>query len=316
MGRLPGGTAVRGYGEPVPSDHLPDYVVRPMRVEDAAAVEQVSDEAFYDLGVRTHRRGWPEPERRSASARARWAAWAAHLVRTDPEGCWVAEDRSGVLGAAAGIRRDTTWILSSFFVRPGVQGRGVGRQLLDAALGHGRGCLRGLVASSDDPAALRRYRLAGFTLHPTMVLRGRVDRSTLPVVERVREGSLGDVDLMDSVDRQVRDSAHGPDHEVMAAAYRIVVADRPAGQGYAYLRADGAPYLVAATNRRTATDLLWEACAATAPGAVVEIPHVSAANDWALDVGLAARLDLHAAGYLGVRHAKPPMPYLHSGRFL
>ncbi|HEX4977338.1 MAG TPA: GNAT family N-acetyltransferase [Nocardioides sp.] len=300
----------------MPADHLCDYVVRPMRVEDAAAVERLSDEAYHDLDVRTHRPGWPEPERRSPAARARWAAWATHLVRTDPGGSWVAEDDSGVIGASASIRRDTTWILSSFAVRPGLQGRGVGRQLLDAALSHGRGCLRGLIASSDDPAAVRRYRLAGFTLHPTMVLRGRVDRAVLPVVERVRAGSLGDVDLMDSVDRQVRDSAHGPDHEVMAAEYRIVVADRSAGQGYAYLRPDGTPYLLAATNRRTATDLLWEALAATSPDAVVEVPHVTAANQWAVDVGLAARLDLHTSGYLGVRHAKPPLPYLHSGRFL
>lgn len=309
MGRL-------SYGEPVPADHAPDYLVRPMRVEDAPAVERLSDEAFFDLEVRTRRPGWPEPERRSPSARARWAAWAAHLVRTDPGGCWVAEDGSGVIGASAGIRRDTTWILSSFFVRPGLQGRGVGRQLLDAALSHGTGCLRGLIASSDDPAAVRRYRLAGFTLHPTMLLRGRVDRAVLPVVERVREGSLGDVDLMDSVDRQVRDAAHGPDHEVMAAAYRIVVADRSTGQGYVYLRPDGAPYLLAATNRRTATDLLWESLAATSPDEVVEVPHVSAPNEWAVDVGMAARLDLHTAGYLGLRHAKLPMPYLHSGRFL
>lgn len=304
------------YGEPVPADHTSDYVVRPMRVEDAPAVERLSDEAFYDLDVRTHRPGWPEPERRSPSARARWAAWAAHLVRTDPGGCWVAEDGSGVIGASAGIRRDTTWILSSFFVRPGLQGRGVGRQLLDAALSHGKGCLRGLIASSDDPAAVRRYRLAGFTLHPTMLLRGRVDRAVLPVVERVREGSLGDVDLMNSVDRQVRDSAHGPDHEVMAAEYRIVVADRSTGQGYVYLRPNGAPYLLAATNRRTAADLLWEALATTSPDEVVEVPHISAPNEWAVDVGMAARLDLHTAGYLGLRHAKPPMPYLHSGRFL
>lgn len=304
------------YGEPVPADHHFSYLVRPMRIEDAPAVERLSDEAFFDLEVRTHRAGRPEPERRSPSARARWAAWAAHLVRTDPGGCWVAEDDSGLIGASAGIRRDTTWILSSFFVRPGLRGRGVGRQLLEAALSHGRGCLRGLVASYDDPAATRRYRLAGFTLHPTMVLRGAVDRATLPVVERVREGSLGDVDLMDSVDRQVRDAAHGPDHAVMASEYRIVVADRPAGRGYVYVRPNGAPYLLAATNRRTATDLLWEALAATSPGDVVEVPHVSAANEWAIDVGLAARLELHTAGYLGLRHARPPMPYLHSGRFL
>jgi GNAT superfamily N-acetyltransferase len=287
-----------------------------MSLEDASAVEQLSDVAFHDLELRTRRPGWDEPSRRSPSASARWARWARHLVRTDPGGSWVAEDDSGVIGAVAAIRRDTTWILSGFFVRPGLQGRGVGRQLLDVGLTYGAGCLRGLIASSDDPAALRRYRMAGFTLHPTMALRGRVPRSTLPVVDRVRDGSLGDVDLMNSVDRRVRDAAHGPDHEVMAEEFRVVVADRSTGQGYAYVRPDGSPYLLAATNRRTASDLLWEALAATSPEEVVEVPHVSAVNEWAVDVGLAARLDLHTSGYLGVRHRKPPLPYLHSGRFL
>jgi predicted N-acetyltransferase YhbS len=293
-----------------------DFSLRPMRPEDARAVERLSDDAFYDLDVRTHRPGRPEPSRRSPSASARWASWAEHLVRTDPAGSWVAEDDSGIIGAVASMRRDTTWILSGYFVRPGLQGRGLGKQLLHAALSSGVGCLHGIVASSDDPAAVRRYRLAGFTLHPTMVLRGRVDRSVLPLVERVREGSLGDVDLMDSVDRRVRECAHGPDHEVMAKEFRIVVADRTTGQGYVYLRPDGSPYLLAATNRRTATDLLWEALAATSPDEVVEVPHISAVNEWAVDVGLAARLDLHTSGYLGLRHLKPPMPYLHSGRFL
>jgi hypothetical protein len=114
----------------------------------------------------------------------------------------------------------------------------------------------------------------------------------------------------------VRDCAHGPDHVVMANEFRIVVADRTTGQGYVYLRPDGSPYLLAATNRRTATDLLWEALAATSPDQVVEVPHLSSVNEWAVDVGLAARLDLHTSGYLGLRHLKPPMPYLHSGRFL
>ena len=51
---------------------------------------------------------------------------------------------------------------------------------------------------------MRIYRQAGFDLHPQMFLTGTVDRSTIPVVEKVREGSAGDVDLMDSLDRAAR----------------------------------------------------------------------------------------------------------------
>lgn len=305
MARLP-------YGEPVPAD----YYVRPMRAEDAAAVEQLTNDTYYDLDVRTHRAGDPEPTRRESGRSAAWQERAGHLVRHDPGGCYVAEDDSGLLGAAMSMRRDTTWLLSTLVVRPDVQGRGVGRQLLDAALTHGQGCLRGLIASSEDPGATRRYRMAGFSLHPTMLLRGRVPRDVLPVVERVREGSAGDLGLLDSVDRRTRDAAHGVDHELMLRQYRLVVADRASGEGYAYLEPGGGPYLLAATNRRTATDLLWESLAASDPTDEVEIRRVTPANEWAVDVGMAARMRLSTSGYLALRHLKPPAPYLPSGFFL
>jgi GNAT superfamily N-acetyltransferase len=287
-----------------------------MGPDDVPAVERLSDDAFFDLDTRTRRPGWPEPARRGPVGSAAWRARVAHVLGTDPRGCWVAEDRAGVLGAAVSMRRDLTWLLATYVVRPDLQGRGVGRQLLDAALGHGSACLRGMIAVSEDPLAARRYRLARFTLHPSMLLRGVVARAALPVVERVREGSAGDTDLMNSVDRQVRDAAHGPDHEVLAGIFRLVVADRPAGSGYAYIAPGGGAYLLAATNRRTAADLLWECLAAAAPDEVITVEHVTAVNEWAVDIGLACRMQLWTSGYLALRGMKPPVPYLHSGHFL
>ena len=46
------------------------------------------------------------------------------------------------------------------------------------------------------------------------------------------------------------------------------------------------------------------------------VGHVTAANQWAVDVGMAARLDLHQEGYLGLRGMKPPAPYVHNGALL
>jgi GNAT superfamily N-acetyltransferase len=293
-----------------------DYLVRPMTAADVPEVERLTDAAFFDLEERTHRPGWPAPARRSPRQAEEWAAKAAHDLRHDPGGCWVAEDRTGLLGAAISKRRETTWLLATYAVRPGVQGRGVGRPLLDAALSHGVGTLHGMIASSEDPAAVRRYRLAGFTLHPSMLLWGSVPREVLPVLDRVREGSVGDRDLLDSVDRQVRGAAHGVDHEVLQGTYRLVVVDRSTGSGYAYVRPAGGTYLLAATNRRTATDLLWEALAATTPGEPLAVDHVTAANEWAVDVGMACRMELWTRGYLALRGLKPPTPYLHSGHFL
>ena len=216
-----------------------DYFVRPMTPADVPSVERLTDTTWFDLETRTHRTGWPEPRHRSEGGAADWRLRMEHLVGHDPRGCWVAEDDSGLLGAVASMRRDTTWLLATYAVRPGVQGRGIGRQLLDAALSYGSGCLRGMLGSSEDPLAVRRYRAAGFTLHPSMLLRGVVPRAMLPVVERVREGSAGDIDLMNSVDRQVRGAAHGVDHDVLSGLYRLVVADRATGSGYAYVAAVG-----------------------------------------------------------------------------
>jgi hypothetical protein len=43
---------------------------------------------------------------------------------------------------------------------------------------------------------------------------------------------------------------------------------------------------------------------------------ITSANEWAVDVGLAARLDLATEGYLAVRGMAAPAPYLPGGRFL
>jgi hypothetical protein len=147
-----------------------------------------------------------------------------------------------------------------------------------------------------------------------MHLTGTVDRSAIPVVEKVRDGSAGDIDLMDSLDRRARGAAHGPDHELLLGTARLLVSDTSTGSGYAYLDDRGRVALLAADNRRAATRLLWAALAElTGP---VTVPHLTAANQWALDVGIAARLDLHHAGYLGLKGMRPPAPYIHHGALL
>ncbi len=221
-----------------------------------------------------------------------------------------------MVGFTVSLKRELMWLLSTFAVRPGLQGRGVGKALQAVTEDYGKGCLRAMLASSDDPRAVRRYRSTGFHLHPQLAMTGVVDRSAIPVVDHVREGSIGDRDLMDSVDRRARGAAHGPDHEVLAASLRLLVTDRPAGSGYAYVDPRGVPALLAATDLRTATRLLWECLASAPPDEHVALRHLTAANEWAIDVGLAARLDLHHQGYLVLRGMKPPAPYIHHGALL
>lgn len=285
-----------------------------MTADDVEEAERLSDDGFYELDVRMRRGSWPEPSRRTDRHRETWRARTAHFLRTDPTGCWVAEDGTGLVGIVTSYRRETLWGLATYAVRPGRQGQGIGKPLLAAALDHGRGALRGMLSASADPRAARLYHLAGFDLHPQMFFSGTVDRTALPVVDRVREGSASDVELMDSLDRRTRGAGHGPDHGLMLSAWRLLVSDTTTGSGYAYVDERGRCALLAASNRRTAARLLW-AVLADGP-AETTIGHVTGANQWVLDVGFAARLELHQEGYLGVRGMQPPTPYVHNGALL
>ncbi|MCW2766409.1 MAG: GCN5-related N-acetyltransferase [Nocardioides sp.] len=293
---------------------MSDVTIRPMRPGDVPAAERLSDEGFHELATRMFRRSWPEPAPRPAGRGANWITRTLHFLETDPGGCWVAEDGTGMVGVATSFNRELMWCLATYAVRPGLQGGGIGTGLLAAALHHGRGSLRGMLSSSSDPRAVRRYRLAGFSIHPQMFLTGTVDRTAIPMIDKVREGSAGDFDLLDSVDRHTRGAAHGSDHQVMLGFWRLIVSDTGTGSGYAYLDADNSVQLLAATNRRTAARLLWTALA-DAPGET-SVFHVTAANEWAIDVGIAARLEVHQDGYLALRNMRPPTPYLHNGALL
>lgn len=268
-------------------------LIRPLRTDDVETADRLPVQLS---GGRPPGGGW-DPGR----------AIARHLIHTDPEGCWVAEHGGRPIGLALSARRELTWLLTGFGVAPHAEAAGTTRALLEAAQHYGRGCLRAIAWAGPEPGLARTYREAGFTLHPTMTLTGIVDRSAVPSLRHVRDARSGDRDLMDSLDRRVRGSAHGPDHEVLGALYHAVVVDRPGSSGYAYAAPTG-PVLVAATDRRTAAALTWE-CLAAAPGAVA-VPRVTAANEWAVDVGHAAGLSLGVDGYLCLRHLKPPAPYL------
>jgi GNAT superfamily N-acetyltransferase len=295
---------------------VPQVLIRPMLPDDVPLAEQLSL-AAYTEAERYEPPADPSTSARHAPVRAgQWIRRTEHLLHTDPRGCWVAEVDATLAGFAVSMRRDLLWVLASYAVRTDLQSQGVGRPLLEAALAYSRGCLRGMFASSSDPRAFRLYRLAGFTLHPELHLSGIPDRSAIPVLDHVREGTPADVDLMDSLDRQRRDGAHGSDHAVLMELHRLLVVDRRSGSGYVYLRESGSPALLAASDRRTATELLWAAIAAAPEGEAVEVAHVTVANEWAVDVGLAARLSATTRGYLALRGMRPPMPYLHHSSLL
>lgn len=236
-----------------------------------------------------------------------------YFLEIDPQGCWVAIDDEQVVGFAISQNRDRLWYLATYGVLPSSQGRGIGKRLLDAVLAHADG-RRGMFSSTVHPGATRRYRLAGFSLHPQMRMVGTVDRSTLPAVTGLSEGSADDFDWMDRLDQQLRGAGHGSDHHYLLSTHRLVVSRSDQEPGYVYLNDRGRPILLAAADHRAAENLLWEALASSQADTLVNC--ITTANEWAVDVGLAAGLDLGQEGYLAVRGMSTPAPYLASGQFL
>ncbi|MEU6235554.1 GNAT family N-acetyltransferase [Kitasatospora sp. NPDC047058] len=282
-------------------------LLRPVRdtAADAEAVQLIARDAFAALPGARPAAGPPAPP-------VHQLARTRHLVRTDPEGCWLAELDGGPVGAVLSLRREGLWVLALLAVLPQVQGKGVGRLLLERAAAYGRGCLRGMLCAAPSPAAVRRYRLAGFTLHPAMRLSGRVDRSGLvdPGDIPVHAGNGTHRHLLDSVDRRLRGAAHGPDHELLLGhCEELLVADALAGSGYCY-RDGGEVRLLAATSKRIAARLLREALARVPEGTQARVEALTAEQEWALDVGLEVGLTVETHGYLGLRGMRPPAPYL------
>lgn len=283
---------------------MPD--LRPMRDDDAPAVFELAVRCFTDLAERL---GLPEepPPGDPEVAHMRHH----HLVRTDPGGCWVAEEGGEVVGAAEAIVREGLWGLSLLIVDPRAQSTGVGTALLRRAHAHADGARGRIILSSQDPRALRAYRRLGLWPQPCLKAAGVPTGVTAP--DTVRAGTRADIPLTEAVDRAVRGAAHGPDIGCLfdMGAELLVVPDR----GYAVLGGSRLR-LLAATDEDAARDLLRAALARAERDP--EIEWLSERQRWAFDVCLDAGLELrpNAGTVFADGEIGPFRPYLPSGAFL
>lgn len=274
-----------------------------MQPEDVAPLVEVQQLAFADLA---RRMGDPVLEL-TDTFRERGQARIGHLQRTDPGSAWVAEVDGQRAGAGLALVRDGMWFLSLLFVHPDHMAKGVGRALLDATLTTATD--RSWIMSTEDPAAVRRYRRAGFALHPTYTAKGTPDRAGLPAAQGVRAYD-DDRETLDAVLRRVRGAAMGPEVDYFQErGARVLVVP---GKGFSVLRDQGTAWL-AATDETTARDLLVTTLA-EAPGEV-EIDWLGADQQWAIDVCLDARLTLRSGASLCLRGQPAMSPYLPCGAF-
>jgi GNAT superfamily N-acetyltransferase len=286
--------------------------IRPLRPEDAAAAAATARTA---LG-----RMFPEPEPSPEEQAIRVAggtARVAHLQQTDPGGCWVAEHDGRVVGSALGLVREGVWGFSLFALLPEYQGLGIGTRLYEPALEYGAEERGGIILSTTHPAAMRRYaRSSGYRLLPTVSLSGSWDQRRVPASLRSRPGDLAaDAETIEAASRHVRSASHLRDLPTMLAVpgmTLLVVAD----EGFACVR-EGDVWLLAARSEAAAEDLLWGAMTSGPRGGTFRYDFITAENQWAIHVGLAAGLSLSVDGPVFVRGDIGPLaPYIPSGAYL
>jgi predicted N-acetyltransferase YhbS len=249
------------------------------------------------------------------SAADRFRERVAHLLRTDPDGAFVAVHTGRIVGAAEALVREELWCLSLLAVAPGRQSAGAGRALFERALGYGNGASAGLIVGSNDPRALRLYGRAGFALRPTFEASGPLDRRALPRPDpRMSEEEEPDLEMLEPISRDIRGAPHTPELELaLGQGGRLLqLADR----GFAVAHPAFGLWLLVARDEEAAGALLWGALERTGDLDRPCLRWITGDQDWAITIALKAGLRLSATGALCVRGRPGPLrPFVPSGPF-
>lgn len=261
-------------------------------------------------------------ERELPGAWQRWRDRIARLLETDADGCFVAvRDEGAVIGVAQAMIRDQLWILSLLTVDPRCQSAGAGRALMDAALtyrdasiGPGVTATPGLIVASNDPRALRLYARAGFELRPTFAAEGKVDAATLPELEtELKRLEPRQFSELESLTRVVRGATYTQELKYIHATGARVLGDGE--RGFVVTTEGHGIWALVAADEHAARTLLYAGLRDRA-GARVHVRWLTAAQQWAIDIALAAGLELKADGALCVRGEPGTLyPFVPSGPF-
>ncbi len=278
--------------------------VRPMTPEDLAAADALAGSAL----------PLPAPgSETEAMVRARRIR-IAHLLGSDPGGCFVAEDRGALVGVSLALIRDGVWGFSLFGVLDSHRGRGLGRALFAPAWEYGRAARAHLILSSEHPAAMRLYAQAGLALRPCVAAAGIPDLTRAPDLTPVRDAGPESFALIDAIGRELRGAGHGRDLPALAEAGSrfVVVEDR----AFAVHR-DARVILAGGRDDAAAALALWGVFARMPRGATVGVDFLTAGQDWAVRACLAAGLALSPDGPLFAGGDLGPLrPYVPSGAYL
>ena len=219
--------------------------IRPAGPGDFAACARLCLASLRDL---SRREGQPPPNFPLRNL----VRFFRHALTTDPDGFHVAIVRGRIVCYAITILRGKTHFLAQFFGKPGMQSRGIGRQVLARAFDAPRpplGTVRCVVASLD----LRAQALyTKFGMHPRTIMyfvEGKPTKSADGGVELRQLGPAGIStqrarDLAARFDRRLREARRDADQRyfvTIAKGSRFYEA-RADGQtvGYVVVRGNGA----------------------------------------------------------------------------
>lgn len=267
--------------------------MRPLSAADAPLVQPLAARAFDDLAVRQGR----TPRESTPAVASYYLRQHEHLLATGRGlGAFVGDE---LVGVALSYERGPLWVLALLVVDPARQSAGAGSTLLRASLG-GAPPLR-LLHSSRDPRAMRTYARAGFRLLPALTGSGRpqLPAPVAEVVDAHLSGNLGSCrDLSSDLDVVV---AQGGQVLALADARPgLVVVSGPEGHPQVTVLAPG--------SADAGRDLLTAGLArAVEMGGDVQVGPLAPQEDWAVDVVLAARLELSPVGPVAIAGADVPL---------
>lgn len=209
---------------------------RPGTLDDTRAVYDIFLQSVSDLGQRMGVQAITGGSNPTVMAELwqRRRPLFDHLAQTADQ-FWIAEADGAVIGYARSIRRDSVQQLTEFFVLPGQQSAGVGRELLARAMPLSDATQRVIIATLDT-RAVARYMKTGVYPHFSATYFSRA-----PIV-RAFESDLtfqplaeADLSTLNTLDVSILGYTREVDHRWMLSqrqGFLVIRQGQPVGYGY------------------------------------------------------------------------------------
>jgi GNAT superfamily N-acetyltransferase len=210
-----------------------------LRVATAADIPAMLEVFFTAMEDLDGRRGRARQPRNAAPLEMHFG----HLLATDPDSCYMVDDRGRSVAFGIVMRRGRDAFLSFLFVAPAWQRRKLGRAVLDC-------CLRAAgdiecvstCAEADQPVSTGLYASIGMAPRaPLYLLRGALPEAALPDLPAGVQRRPISVDMVAEMDRALMGYERPQDHAFWAREREgvLFLDDAGAVLGYGYAHRSG-----------------------------------------------------------------------------